>query len=118
MEGQCWSLAIAHHRRYGWPIFVLGGYEDENERDNWETITFYHVMVRHPTGPALDIKGPQDVGALLDEWGDAEFLPLSEDQLIKLFRNPEMAPKPAEIDYAGKVIDYYLKKKYPALYQG
>jgi hypothetical protein len=38
--------------------------------------------------------------------------------LVKLFRNPEMAPKPAEIDFAGKVIDYYMKKKYPSLYQG
>jgi hypothetical protein len=116
MGGQCWSLAVAHHRRYGWPIYCLGGYEDETVRDDWRTIGFYHVLNRHPNGDAIDIQGPHDVDGLLAEWGDVEFLPLTEDQLFALFKDQGRAPKAVEIAYAGKVIDLFLRPRYPALY--
>jgi hypothetical protein len=114
MEGNCWSLAVAHHRRFGWPIYCLGGYEDETERDDWRTISFHHVLVKHPTGEAVDIQGPHNVQTLLEDWGDVEFLPLTEIQLRSLVT--DKAPTESEVNQANDVIDHYMMKKFPKLY--
>jgi hypothetical protein len=115
MEGSCWSLAIALHRMYGWPIVCLGGYEDEDERDDWRTIEFFHVLVRHPSGSLLDVRGLRDEAAELAEWGDVEVLPLTEEQLHALFRHGN-GPKPSDIAFASKVVAYYLRPKFPDLF--
>lgn len=116
MEGQCWSLAVAHHRRFGWPIYCLGGYHDENERDDWRTISFFHVLNKHPSGVAIDARGPHDVDHLLAEWGDVEFLPLTEEQLFALFRDQGRAPSQQDIERASTAIDRYLRPRFPSLY--
>lgn len=115
MEGRCYPLAVAHHRRYGWPIYVLGGYEDETVR-NYRTIHCFHALVKHPTGPFIDIRGPESSEALLAEWDDCELLPLTEAQLFAIL-NPRLRQLvKADLDFASKAIDHYLGRKYPHLY--
>jgi hypothetical protein len=71
-------------------------------------------LVKPPTGEAVDIQGPHNVQKLLEDWGDVEFLPLTEIQLRSLVT--DKAPTESEVNQANDVIDNYMKKKFPKLY--
>ena len=117
MEGRCYALAIAHHRRYGWPIMVLGGYHDEDQRDDHRTISCYHALVKHPSGDMLDINGLTSADRLLHEWDDCELLPLMEAQLVDIVNDHIRARLPGDIKLASRVIDTYLKPQFPGVYE-
>lgn len=117
MEGNCYYLALALHRMFGWPLYVLGGYEDEHKRDDYRTIHWFHVFVKHPNGMMVDINGPISEAKWLEEWPDCEILPVSEPQLIELMHNSRR-PTRLQICQAREIVKRYLMRKYPELFNG
>jgi hypothetical protein len=82
--GDCHVLAMAIHKKTGWPTYCFLG--------KWSMIPDVHAFVITPDGEALDIDGKRPVEALLDEWNQEEIVPASFHHL-RMFH--------ARLDYYG-----------------
>lgn len=61
-EGDCWRLALAIERVYGYEMVFYG---NKGELDN----TWCHALNRLPDGRMVDINGWQTMDSLYDEYG-------------------------------------------------
>jgi len=76
-HGYCAELALALHRRTGWPIVSAGVWDDHNR-----LIPGAHFGVLVPDGRVLDIEGASEIYSWAGRWGvDGAFRELSPAQL-------------------------------------
>lgn len=113
MEGSCYALALAHHRRFGWPLYVMGADAADGPV---EELDFFHGMVKHPTGVLIDISGPHDVAELMAAWGEP-LMAITEQQLVGAFNDYMRRQTLNGLAEADRVIDDYLMPRYPGLYR-
>lgn len=117
VEGLCYALAIAHHRRYGWPIYVLGASEEDYAELGHDT-EFFHGMVMHPSGVVIDITGPHTPADFVERWGEP-FFRLETEEVLLSHLGPFMQQQSLNgVAAAMETIDTYLKPRYPQLYAG
>lgn len=114
-EGLCYALAIAHNRRFGWPIYVLGA--DEDDYKAGDEIGFFHGMVMHPTGLIIDITGPHKPNDFEDNWGEAILKIGNETDLLKHLGDYMKNQTLEGVEDANATIDSFLIPKYPDLYK-
>lgn len=115
MEGLCFALALALHKRYGWPIYGLGG-SDEDLAEYGEDTGFFHAYVRHPSGVFIDVTGPHSAAAIEEVMGEP-LAAIDEAFLMRWFQPEKRAEVVADLPEANKIIDTRLIPNYPRLFK-
>lgn len=100
-EGDCWALALALHRKTGWPMVALG-YEDEESTPYTER-GWVHVVVRTPDDRLLDVRGVRDEESCAREflWSNYSFFEVTARELLLDFEPDDPRdPSPASLSHA------------------
>ena len=79
LYGQCHALALALHRRSGWPLYGCDWYQPPGASKQIPD----HVFIRMPDGRGLDISGPHRRGQH-PEGCRPDWRPLSQEELERL----------------------------------
>jgi len=73
-QGECHVLAVALHRRFGWPIYLVldagEPYWTDPEDDDNSIPTVCHAYAISPDGLAWDVRGAQTLAAVRQEAQD------------------------------------------------
>jgi hypothetical protein len=116
VEGWCYALAIAHYRRFGWPIYCLGA-DDNDFAEYGEDTEFFHGMVMHPSGVVLDITGPHTPSEFVEKWGEPIFRMGDDKTLLRHLNDFMRRQSLADLSKASHIIDTYMKPRWPNLYK-
>jgi hypothetical protein len=62
-EGCCFELALAIHRKAGWPVYAFW-----NPLSHWTGGYDIHAFVRAPSGLYVDVKGEHTAAQMFDQY--------------------------------------------------
>ena len=71
LHGRCYSMAVALHRRTGWPLVAA----------RHATGRLVHAGVRHPSGAFFDVLGSRTDQDVMNDYGAEEITQVSEERL-------------------------------------
>jgi hypothetical protein len=116
LNGSCWFLALALHRRTGWPIWALSlpGCPD---RESVPEIVG-HVCVRSPEGRYLDVRGEMSRKEFMRGWDRPSarmMAPLSEEELIAIVNADFGGLDAATMEDSERVLDEIFPGRFPPL---